>query len=231
VRCDITVTNKILARETPPIAAFSVLMPATDADLDPKQPMRSGDLVRFGDGDVVVQSSEKPNEKSFFPVKRYVFDAKCVSNKFTALALMQAMVRRNPSGERKTDDYPEVASRILELEGFSPNELTQMRFTQQLEANPDGILSWNLPAVFNKETERTRFVLWWPHDAEPQPAIYCADSETASIVFLLQDQVRACVACGALFVPTRSKQEYCNLRCNARARKARSRTAKKEATQ
>jgi hypothetical protein len=89
-----------------------------------------------------------------------------------------------------------------------------------------------LPALFNKETEPARLVMWWPdRKPGPGPAIYCPTRETALFVsVLLGRKLTACLGCGIPFEPSRPDQRYHDYHCAVRYRMARYRKRKERST-
>ncbi|MGA3319134.1 MAG: hypothetical protein ABSC64_22180 [Candidatus Korobacteraceae bacterium] len=219
-------TNETSTLKTQLNKAFAVLIPTTGGRPDTPPPgALPGTLVEpvDADGEISVQDAECPWRSARWSVKRYAFDAKNASEKFVALAYMLKLA--GPQSPDYPVDYHLIARKIRELTKATVGERYEAAFARQLEADPEGWMKWDLPALFNNAVLKTRFVIWWPNNGSLQPAVYCEDRETASMVFLLQGRVRACVEdkCRTLFVPNRSKQMYCSLRCNNRARQRRKR--------
>ncbi len=87
----------------------------------------------------------------------------------------------------------------------------------------------NLPRQVSDQIKRARLVLWWDWKQKKlQPAVYCRNLMTALLVRAALRQLQVCLCCGQPFIPERTDQQHCSIRCRERFRQQRRRARLKQ---
>jgi hypothetical protein len=90
---------------------------------------------------------------------------------------------------------------------------------------------WLFAEVMSGQLDPCRFVIWWPSHGKCMlsPALYCPDWKAAIFMNTVMKGIRQCrnPRCNLPFVPTSSRQIYCQPRHGVSNRTARSRSKQK----
>jgi len=161
----------------------------------------------------------------FVAVKRFDPETQVAASEeiqaFGVLARLDAIVQ---SGKEEIE-LPIVGEsfRIL-ADGLIPKDvLSNMgRWEKQ---DPATWAAFRLALAATPKLDAARLVIWRPRKGTIGPAIFCPNNEVAAYVSLalsrLFSGLRACLACGRIFVPARLDQDYHDRRCADLHRKRR----------
>jgi hypothetical protein len=204
-------TRKTVTKPSQMPAELPVLVP-TEGSGDGQASFQEGDATRFQAVERFLPTQHKPRDNR--EVKRLAAVARLLS-----LA----------AGQDIDLEMLQEGFRSLIADAFGA-ELANL-ISANAPKNRKG-WSWRwLPALFNREIQKARLVMWSPNDSEKFGfAVYCPDYATAQFVTLALSDLfggwRACLGCGQMFTPHRRDQFYHDALCGHAHRQRRSRQRK-----